>query len=412
MSKRWKRLTVSIAALSLLVGSIAMAQTQITYWLWLDDATDPVWPELVDEFHAEHPDIIVDYELIPLAQFYDRLLTAASSDSAPDAARFKEWWLGDFVENELLVDLDGYIADWPGASDVIDNLYNTGRTRAGGPVYMLPHQYITFYMYYRADRLAELGVDPPTTMEEFIVVAQQLTDPSQQRYGFALRGGAGGQDQWLAFMLAGGCNLVDEAGEVVADGGACVAANQAYIDLFGVHEIAPPSAPSDGFAQVIGSFEAGITSFVAHHVGSSKRLTDVHGDALGVMDIPAVDPANPATMAAMSGNVIFAGSDKEEAAWTFLSWLTEQEQMDKMSRSINGQLPVLQSVAELDYYQQNPFFRLSLAQADYATAWPPLPGVGYISSQLWQASMQRALLGEISSEEMMREIAAALRGEY
>jgi len=403
--------TILATAFALLIG-FAAAQTTITYWLWLDDTTDPVWPELVEEFHATHPDITVEYEMIPLGQFYDRLLVAASSDSAPDASRFKEWWLGDFVENDLLASLDDFIAAWPGADDVIANLYNTGRTRANGPVFMLPHQYITFYLYYRADRLAELGVDPPTTTEEFIEISKQLTDPANQRYGFGLRGGGGGQDQWLAYMLAGGCDLVDDDGAVVADSQACIDANQAYIDLYRVHEIAPPSAPTDGFAQVIGSFEAGITSFVAHHVGSSLRLTNVHGDALGVMDIPVADPSKPATMAAMAGNVVFADSEKQAAAWEFLAFLTEHEQMDKMSRSVNGQLPVLSSVAALDHYQSNRFFALSLAQADYATAWPPLPGVGYISSQLWQSSMQQALLGDITSEQMMRGIAEALRGNY
>lgn len=409
MTRPLRTLAYLIVSAALFFGA-ASAQTSIDYWLWLDDATDPTWQQLVDEFHSEHPDIIVNYELIPLAQYYDRLLNAASSRSTPDAARFKEWWLGDFVENDLLADLDDRIAAWDGADDVIENLYNTGRTRADGPVYMLPSQYITFYMYYRPSRLAEIGADVPTTSEEFIAAAQALTDPSQQRYGFALRGGAGGQDQWLAFLLANGCNLVDEAGAVVADGQACIDANQAYIDLFRVHQIAPPSAPSDGFAQVIGSFEAGITSFVAHHVGSSLRLTEVFGDDLGVMDIPS--SGEPATMAAMTGNVLFTDSAKHDAAWTFVTWLTEHDQMDKMSRSVNGQLPVLDSVASLDYYQDNPFFRLSLAQAEYAVAWPPLPGVGYISAQLWQASMQQALLGEISSERMMTDIAEALRGNY
>jgi multiple sugar transport system substrate-binding protein len=406
------RLRNVLVTLVVLALGMALAQTRITYWLWLDDTTDPVWPELVEQFHAENPDVIVDFEMIPLAQYYDRLLVAASSGSAPDAARFKEWWLGDFVENDLLEPLDPFIEAWPGADDVIENLYHTGRTRADGPVYMLPHQYITFYLYYRADRLAELGVEPPTTTEEFIDIAQRLTDPANQRYGFGLRGGAGGQDQWLAYMLAGGCRLVDDAGEVVADEQVCIDANQSYIDLFRVHEIAPPSAPTDGFAQVIGAFEAGITSFLAHHVGSSLRLTNVHGDALGVMDIPVVDPARPATMAAMAGNVVFADGNQQDAAWRFLAFLTEHDQMDAMSRSVNGQLPVLASVAELDHYQSNEFFALSLRQADYATAWPPLPGVGYISSQLWQSSMQQALLGEITSEAMMRDIAETLRGNY
>ena len=32
---------------------------------------------------------------------------------------------------------------------------------------------------------------------------------------FCLRGGDGGQDQWLAFMVAGGARVVDEEGNIV-----------------------------------------------------------------------------------------------------------------------------------------------------------------------------------------------------
>jgi multiple sugar transport system substrate-binding protein len=392
--------------------SQAFAQTRptvVNYWLWLDDATDPVWAELVDEFNATHPDIEVRYELIPLAQYYDRMLTALAAGSPPDAARFKEWWLGEFVEEELLVPLDPFIDEWAQAGDVVENLWNTGKVTADSPVFMLPHQYITFYLYYNRAHLQNAEIDVPQTYEEFVDAARQVTDRAQNRYGFGLRGGAGGQDQWLAFMMAGGCQLVDDRGQVVADSQVCVEANQRYLDLFREHQVTPPSAPADGFAQILGAFEAGITTFAAHHVGSANRLIESMGDNLGVMDIPPIDPDRPATMAAMSGNVIFSDSANQEAAWTFISWLTEPEPMDKMSRSRNGQLPVLRSVAAQDFYQQNPYFKLSLEQADYARTWPPLTGVSYVASEVWQSSMQRALLGEITSQQMMEGIASALR---
>jgi multiple sugar transport system substrate-binding protein len=238
---------------------------------------------------------------------------------------------------------------------------------------MLPHQYITFYLYYRADRLAELGVEPPPPPTSSSRSPSSSPTRRTSATASACAAAAGGQDQWLAYMLAGGCRLVDDAGAVVADSQACIDANQAYIDLFRVHEIAPPSAPSDGFAQVIGAFEAGITSFVAHHVGSSLRLTNVHGDALGVMDIPVVDPSQPATMAAMSGNVIFADGDKQDAAWTFLAFLTEHEQMDAMSRSVNGSCRSWPRSRPSTTTRATSSSRCRCAQADYATAWPPLP---------------------------------------
>lgn len=410
-SKKVLLIILSIFILELLFSPIqGQGKTVVKYWLWLDDPTDPMFPELVKQFNSINPDIQVEYELIPLAQYHDKLVTALGAGVGPDAARFKDWWLGEFVDANTLEPLDNYLKAWPGQKDVINNLWNTGKISAKSPVYMMPHQFITFYLYYRKDWFKDKGLSEPTDSKKFLEAAKKLTDPSANRYGFGLRGGSGGQDQWLAFIVAQGARLVDKNGKVIANSSEAILANQWYIDLFRVHKVAPPSAPTDAYAQIIGAFQSGITAMAAHHVGSSVLVTQKLGaENVGVVPIPPANPKKPATMATMSGNVIFSSSKNKEAAFKFISWLTEKEIMEKWSRSVQGQLPVLKSVANSSFYKGNIFFKISLDQAKYAITWPPLPGVGYISAQLWQNLMQRALLGEITSREMMDEIAAALK---
>lgn len=419
MRASWKLrypLLVGLAAFFLAAAPAVPAEAQaqkpktvVNYWLWLDDATDPVWARLVKEFNDTHPTIEVRYQLIALAQYHDRLLTAIASGSAPDAARMKDPWIGEFVANDLLVALDKYVDRWVGKDDVIPNLWNTGRVNSTGPVFMLPHQYITFYLYYRKDYLKAAGLSVPGNFDQFVEAAKKLTSPEQNRYGFGLRGGAGGQDQWLAFMLAGGCKMTNEKGEITADSDVCIAANQRYIDLFRTQKVAPPSAPNDAFAQIVGAFQAGITGFAAHHVGSALSMSDKLGKNVGVMAMPVAAGAKPATMAAVTGNVLFKASKSQDAAWTFVSWLTRPKAMDLMSRSKNGQLPVLKSVAAQSFYQTNPFFKLSIDLANYAVTWPSVPGAGVVTSQLWMTEMQKALIGQTTSKDMMAAIATALR---
>jgi len=388
----------------------AQGPTVIRYWLWLDDPTDPMFDQLVKEFQATHPEIKVEYQLIPLKDYHDKLVTALAAGSGPDAGRFKDWWLGEFVKGRALEPLAEHIAGWPGRADVIENTWETGKLTAAGPVYMMPHQLITFYLYYRKDWFAQAGLKPPATFDDFLAAAKKLTDPAKNQYGFGLRGGAGGQDQWLAFFTAGGGRLVDAQGKVIANDEAGVKANQWYIDLFRVHKVAPPSAPTDAYAQVLGAFQAENTAMFAHHVGSSVLVTQKLGaDKVGVVPIPAADPRKPATMATMAGNVVFAASKQKQAAFTFVSWLSETAPMDKWSGSRQGQLPVLKSVAKLPRYTQDIFFKTSIDSADFAIAWPPVPGTGWVSAQGWQPAMQRALLGQISSKDMLDEIARGLQ---
>jgi len=406
---RRKVLFIGVFAVVFLMMVPAFAQEVVKYWMWLDDPTDRTVWEMVEEFNTANPEIKVEIENIPLKDYHDKLVTALSAGAGPDVARFKDWWLGEFHEAGLLEPLSEYIANWPGKDDVIPNLWNTGKIPGEEEIYMMPHQFITFYLYYRRDWFQEAGLKPPVTFDDFLKAAQTLTDPEANRYGFGLRGGSGGQDQWLAFMVAGGARVVDETGNIVINSEKAVAVNQWYIDLYRKYKVAPPSAPTDDYARITGAFKAGITAMIAHHVGSSVIMTEALGDKVGVTHIPVADPANPATMATMSGNVIFATSKVKDAAFKFLSWITETEQMDRWSRSRNGQLPVLKSVAAMDYYNQNEFFRISLEAADFAITWPPLPGVGYVAASVWQVNMQRALLGEISSKEMLDAIAEALK---
>lgn len=389
--------------------SLGQADTTLKYWLWLDDPTDTTVSELVDKFNSLHPEIRVVIENVPLKDYHDQLAIALSAGVGPDAARFKDWWLGEFREADLLEPLSSYIGEWPAKDDVIPNLWNMGKIPGEEEIYMMPHQFITFYLYYRKDWFTEAGLNSPATFEEFLTAAKTFTDPGNNRYGFGLRGGDGGQDQWLAFMVAGGAPVVDEEGNIVINSPKAVDVNQWYIDLYSKYKVVPPSAPTDAYAQVTGAFQAGITAMMAHHVGSSVLMVEKLGDKVGVCPIPAADPKNPATMITMSGNVVFSPSQAKEEAFKFISWLTEPEQMDKWSRSRNGQLPVLNSVARMDHYINNEFFRVSMEGADYAIGWPPLPGVGYVSSHVWQVNMQRALLGEITSQEMLDEIARALK---
>jgi len=392
--------------------SQAQAPTTVSYWLWLDDPTDPMFPALIKEFNDSHPGIRVVPQVIPLDQFHDKLVTAISAGSGPDASRFKDWWLGEFVQAGALEPLSPYVARWSGRNDVIANLWNTGRISPTGLIYMMPHQFITFYLYYRKDWFQQAGLQPPRTFDEFVAAAKRLTDPAHNRYGFGLRGGGGGQDQWLAFMVAGGARMVDPLGHVVVNSPKAAAVNQWYIDLYRTQKVAPPSAPSDAYAQVLGAFEGGITAMFAHHVGSSVLVTEKLGaNAVGVVPIPVADPKAPATMATMAGTVMLRGSKNKAAAWTFVSWLTERKAMDEWSRSRQGQLPVLTSLAASPSYQNNVFFKTSLDEAKYAITWPGLPGVGYVSAQLWQQLMQQALLGQITSQQMLDRIATALQSK-
>ncbi|MDQ0425242.1 MULTISPECIES: ABC transporter substrate-binding protein [Cellulomonas] len=386
----------------------AEGPTTVEYWLWQDDATDTTWDDLAKDFNATHDDVQVNLTTIPLEQYQDRLLTAASSGTAACAARSKDWWLGQFAPQGILADLTDQVEAWDGKDDVIDSLWDTGRLPGSDAVYMLPHQYVTLWLYYNKDRFAEAGLEPPTTQQEFLDAAAALTDAAAGKYAFDVRGGAGGQDQWMAWMFAGGADVVDSAGDVVLDSPEAVAANERYLSVVTELDAAPPGSVTAAFAPVQTNFAAGTTAMMIHHPGSLNAMREALGDALGVVPIPVGDGAGPSTLTSMSGNVVLQSCKDKDAAFEWISWLATEEPMRTVSTSIQGQLPVLESVAASEPFSTDPDLQLAVEAARTAKSWPALPGVAQLAAKEFQTQVQIALQGQQSSEEMLAKLVTTL----
>lgn len=380
---------------------------EITYWLWQDDATDATWTELAEDFNSSQDAVKVELETIPLDQYQNQLVSSAMNGTGPDAARSKDWWLGQFAPEGAIADLTPYIEDWDASDDVVDTLWATGELPGEDAVFMLPHQYTTLYLYYRVDYFAELGLEPPKSQQDLLDAAAALTGDG--RYGIDVRGGAGGQDQWLAWMYAGGASVVDDSGEIVLDDADAVKVNEDYLSIVTELQAAPPGSITAAFADVKTNFVEGLTGMMIHHPGSLKELQGVFGDKLGVVPIPTGDGKAGATLGSMSGNVILEGSDKKDAAWEWISWLSEEPQMEKMSASPQGQLPVLESVISTDAYTSDPQLAVAVDAIRTAKTWPALAGVAELAAKEWNPLIQQGFQGEISSGDLLTKMADVLR---
>ncbi len=377
------------------------ASGEVSYWLWQDDATDTTWQNLADEFNESQDRINVTLQVTPLAQYQDQLVSALSSGIGPDACRFKDWWLGQLVAQNAIEPLDELVSAWAGREDVVEGLWATGQVPGDDTIYMLPHQFVTIYMYYRKSYFEQIGMDAPTSHEDVLEACRRLTDAGQNRYGLDVRGGAGGQDQWAAWMFSGGARMVDDAGEIVINDQRAVSVNQDYLDIESSLHAAPPGSITAAFAQVTANFQGGQTGMLIHHPGSLAGMREALGDDLGVIRMPGDGP----TLGTMSGNVVLSSSQNKEAAWEWISWLSTREPMLTMSKSPQGQLPVLQSSREDPHYQDEAL-QVALTAQETAVSWPALPGTGTVANATWSPTIQSAFLGEITSQEMLDRLAA------
>ncbi|OYR14756.1 bacterial extracellular solute-binding family protein [Brucella thiophenivorans] len=389
-----KSLMLSAAFTAALTISAQSAET-VRFWYHFDNPENPM-SELVAKFEKANPDIKIEAENIPWNSYYDNLYTSIIGGSAPDAAMVKLFAQPRLTEMEALEPLGDQINGWAGKDDLLDNLLELNKA-ADGNQYYLPIQYVVLYLYYRADLFKEAGLEPPKTCEDFRNAAIKLTD-APNRYGFGLRGGKGGWDQWGAFVLSQGGDI--KPGGLTTP--SAVAANQWVIDLFQKDKVIPPSAPNDGFQEIISAFKTGKTAMTIHHIGSSKDLVSALGDKVSAVPVPECG-GNRWTSYGDESLAIFSSSEVKDAAWKWISFLAEGENNVSFN-SATGQMTVTKSGSKDWKLHDRRFVDATVDSLPFAHVLPQSEGTSEFVNTAWQIAMQRALAGQITSEQMMQEL--------
>jgi multiple sugar transport system substrate-binding protein len=395
----------TISMLALLAGlapGLALADSTVKFWYHFDNPDNPM-SDLVAKFEAANPGIKIDAQNVPWNSYYDNLYTAIVGGNAPDAAMLKMHALPRLLEMEALEPLDDQIAAWEGKEQILPNLFDLTRAE-DGKQYYVPVQYVALYLYYRADLFTEAGLEPPATCEALREAAVKLTRDSNgdgkiDTYGFGFRGGKSGHEHWGAFTLGREGVALDDS--LTSEAG--IAGTQFVVDLFQKDKVFPPSAPNDGFQEIIGAFKSGVTAMTIHHIGSSNDLVAALGDKVSATVVPECGGGRWTTFGDESSGVFANASDKE-AAWKWISFLSSPGN-NAAFNTATGQLPVTKADTETWTMHEKRFIDATQNSLPFAKLLPASSATPEFVNTVWPTNMQRALNGEISAQEMNGNIA-------
>ena len=405
-----KKFVALLLVLMMSLSMISMAsaeETTIKFWFWADnDAYAQTMQEMIADFNATNgKGITVVGEQYPWdgGAYSNNLLTAALGGGAPDVSTFKLTATPSFVGNGLLANLDELIANWADKDQIDPNMYNVMKSASGtDSVYVMPWNIQVLYMYYRPSMYEAAGIELPTTYEEFLTACEKLTrdtdgDGKTDVYGFGMRGSNGGQEPWGSFIHAQGGTWE------TLDSAEAIQGMQDYIDLF-QKGFAPPTAPNDGFSQVIDAFKSGLTAMTVHHTGSYAQMVEQFGDDVGAFVFPA--GKGQWTSMGDTETVMFESCKDKEAAFEWMAYLATGKGQETWC-TVTGNVPVAARVQALDQFQNDRFMKTSIEGSPVAGILPVLDTTTeWISN--WPATIQQALLGDITAEECMQELQAAL----
>ncbi|WP_270886064.1 ABC transporter substrate-binding protein [Pedococcus sp. 5OH_020] len=384
--------------------------TTINYWYWKDDTTDQTMNQLAAKFEAQTGIKVKIDDSVAQPKFYDKLVNAVAAGNAPDATQLDTNMMGKLINSHVLADLTSETKSWKGYDSVLPTMWPYVTDSKTKKIYAVPNKFLMFYAYYRKDIFAADGVTSfPKTQAEFLDTLKKLYKPKKNQYAFDFRGGPNGQDQWAAFLVAGGAKFLDDQGNVVFDSPEARKSNDIYLKTA---QYAPPGAVNDGFAQIIANLQSGAASVIINHLGAAKTLDKALGNKVGVALIPSAtgDPAQTTYMGTMNAEAVLGASKHKEAARQWVQFLASNDAQVAIAKSTNGYVPVTKEAAALPEFTQNPNIAISLEAAKHSvTSWPLLPGTTAATTKTWQPLFQGAVQGKNTGDQVITAVAESLK---
>lgn len=314
---------------------------QLVYRDWRTDWFLPMAQQMLDEFHASHPNIRVYYNLDPENnEFAEKSLEDLQAGTAPDVFQGCCSFLPIWAQKGYLLDLRPYvqadldratIADW----DPVQ--YNSFFTR-DGLQYALPKYHGALALYYNKDLFDQASVAYPNdswTHDDYLAALKRLTRGSNEGNHSRLWGSMTdiAWERLQVHVNAWGGHFVDPNDPTksqMADSPALQAVEWIRARMWDDKVMATSLDVQNKGTQE--AFIAGQLAMVEDGSWALKNILVNANFRVGLAAFPA-GPARRATLATTDGFGIYAGTKHPEAAWELLKFLISKEYGRAMAKA-------------------------------------------------------------------------------
>lgn len=364
MHNRLKLLALSAGVSFLALGSAQAVE--IEYWQYVFDTRVQAMDQLIAKFQEANPDITVKHVTFPYADYQTRVVAAHAAGQGPDVAQLFYGWLDGFVSGGVLQPLSPEV--FPHDAIEADFFPIVSAMKRGEDYYGLPTAVRSLALFYNKALLDEAGVQPPTTLDELVSVAEATTkrDGSGNITSAGITLDMAGQDhQWWREVLVrqyGGEPYNEDYSQVTYNSDAGVAALQFYTDLQTVNKVGLTGFMDEGQA----AFRAGLAALT---IDGTFRLGAFADNPFewGVVELPANAEGVRSNYASYFANGIGASAQGEEleASQKFLQYISSPEAM-ALWLDVVGELPARREAALTDENLADPILAPFLKGLDYA----------------------------------------------
>jgi multiple sugar transport system substrate-binding protein len=314
---------------------------QLVYRDWRTDWFPPMVQQMLDEFHATHPNIRVYYNLDPEnAEFEEKCLADFQAGAAPDVFQGCCGFFPSWAQKGYTLDLRPYVqADLDRATiDDWDAVQYRSFFTRDGKQYGLPKYHGGEALYYNKDLFDQYRVSYPDASwhhDDYLAAMKQLTHD---------RTGDGKTDLWGSMVdinweriqvhvNAWGGHFVDPQDSTqsqMADAPALQAMDWIRARMWDDKVMATPLDVQN--MGTTAAFIAGRTAMIEDGSWSLKAILSGAKFRVGVAPLPA-GPARRATLATTDGFGIYAGTKHPDAAWELMKFLISKDYGRAMAKA-------------------------------------------------------------------------------
>jgi multiple sugar transport system substrate-binding protein len=294
--------------------------------------------EAVRRYAAAYSEADVEVQWNP-GDYDSKVVTALQNSAVPDV--FEAQVKVDWVRQKQVVPLDDLLGDAKG--DFVSALLES--QTVDGKLYGIPQAIDTQVLFYRPSLLTAAGVAPPTTVAELLDAAKRL-DTGGVRGLFA--GNDGGVGVLTGPLLwSAGLDFLSEDGRAPGfddPRAATVFGKFRELHTGGGLLLGSPTDWADP-----GAFVDGKVAMQWTGLWNLPKITEAHGDDVGVLSFPALDGDGAASVpvGAYSAMVNARSADVDAAkAYVRWLWVEKTDYQVEFATAFGAHLPARTSLAE------------------------------------------------------------------
>lgn len=403
-------------------GNVATSDPQaeqVTISFWIGNVIperSKFWEEeVIKPFEEKYPNIKVEFLGIP-GPPNEKIDIALAAGSPPDVAY--PVFSANYINQGVFEPLDSYYENSALFGKINEDAVNTVRSvdDKNQMLYAIPSTLSPWNIWIRPDLFAEAGVKEPGTWDEFFDAAVKLTDKSQGKYGFSIRGGSGSAKtlEFLMYSYSGIPSMFTEDGKSTINDPLHVEFLEKYLGLYNI--ATPEDDVTKGWTELLATFQSGKAAMIAHNLGAGVPLEEAFEGDLSkfkMLPYPKSVKGTQVHPAVLPGAFpMFKDSKNKDAAWKLIEFISEKTQNNEYAKLI-AEIPLNSENLDEPWLKEREYMvagaELINSPDTHVYTMPHfLPEYTTSYSNYVEPNIQKVMLNNMTAQEMLDDWATNL----